>query len=217
MSEFFNEVDEAVRREQLKKLWDKYWFVFIAAAILIIAGVGGWRGYQYVQGQNAEKAGTAFNQAMALADQGKHKEAEAAFAAIAAKAPAGYRTLARLQAAGQKAALDPKAAAKMFDAIAADGSVGAEFRALARVRAAGLLVDSISYAEMKQRIEQDTRPDAAFRYTARELMALSAFRAKDTAAARKWLDMIALDGETPPGVRQRAEALQALLPPIAKS
>lgn len=217
MSEFFNEVDEAVRREQLKKLWDKYWFVFIAAAILIIAAVGGWRGYQYVQGQNAEKAGTAFNQAMALADQGKHSQAEAAFAAIAAKAPAGYRTLARLQAAGQKAALDPKAAAKMFDAIAADGSVGAEFRALARVRAAGLLVDSISYAEMKQRIEQDTRPDAAFRYTARELMALSAFRAKDTAAARKWLDMIALDGETPPGVRQRAEALQALLPPIAKS
>ena len=217
MSEFFNEVDEAVRREQLKRLWDKYWLVFISAAILIIAGVGGWRGYQYVQGQSAEKAGTTFNQAMALADQGKHKQAEVDFAAIAAKAPAGYRTLARLQAAGQEAALDPKAAAKMFDAIAADGSVGAEFQALARVRAAGLLVDSISYAEMKQRIEQDTRPDAAFRYTARELMALSAFRAKDTAAARKWLDMIALDGETPPGVRQRAEALQALLPPIANS
>lgn len=217
MSEFFNEVDEAVRREQLKKLWDKYWFVFIAAAILIIAAVGGWRGYQYVQGQGAEKAGTAFNQAMVLADQGKHSQAKAAFAAIAAKSPAGYRTLARLQAAGQEAALDPKAAAKMYDAIAADDSVGAEFQALARVRAAGLLVDSISYAEMKQRIEQDTRPDAAFRYTARELLALSAFRAKDTAAARKWLDMIALDGETPPGVRQRAEALQALLPPIAKS
>ena len=217
MSEFFSEVDEAVRREQLKKLWNKYWLVFIAAAILIIAGVGGWRGYRYVQGQRAEKAGTTFNQAIALADQGKHSQAEAAFAAIAAKAPAGYRTLARLQAAGQEAPLDPKAAAKMFDAIAADGSVGAEFRSLARIRAAGLLVDSISYAEMKQRVGHDTGPDAAFRNTARELLALSAFRAKDTAAERKWLDMIALDGETPPGVRQRAEALQALLPPIAKS
>lgn len=217
MSEFFNEVDEAVRREQLKKLWDKYWLVFIAAVILIIAAVGGWRAYQYVQGQSAEKAGTAFNQAMRLSDQGKHQQAKAAFAAIAAKSPEGYRALARLQAAGQEAALDPKAAAKMYDVIAADDSVGAEFQALARVRAAGLLVDSISYAEMKQRIGQDTKPDAAFRFTARELLALSAFRAKDTAAARKWLDMIALDGETPPGVRQRAEALQALLPPIAKS
>lgn len=217
MSEFFSEVDDAVRREQLKKLWDKYWIVIIAAVILIIAGVGGWRGYQYVQGQNAEKTGTAFNQAMRLADQGKHSQAETAFAAIAAKAPKGYRTLARLQAAGQEAALDPKAAAKMYDAIAADDSVGAEFQALARVRAAGLLVDSISYAEMERRIGQDTKPDSAFRFTARELLALSAFRAKDIAATRKWLDMIALDGETPPSVRQRAEALQALLPPIAKS
>jgi hypothetical protein len=29
--------------------------------------------------------------------------------------------------------------------------------------------------------------------------------------------MIANDGETPPGMRSRAEALQALLPPVAKS
>jgi hypothetical protein len=29
--------------------------------------------------------------------------------------------------------------------------------------------------------------------------------------------MISLDGETPPSLRSRAEALQALLPPVAKS
>jgi hypothetical protein len=49
------------------------------------------------------------------------------------------------------------------------------------------------------------------------LLALSAWRANDMTAARKWLDMIANDGETPPGMRSRAEALQALLPPVAKS
>ena len=46
MSELFDEVDEEVRREQLKKLWDKYSIYIIALALLIIAGVGGWRGYQ---------------------------------------------------------------------------------------------------------------------------------------------------------------------------
>ena len=49
------------------------------------------------------------------------------------------------------------------------------------------------------------------------VLALSAYRANDAAAARKWLDMIELDGETPPSLRSRAEALQALLPPVAKS
>jgi hypothetical protein len=46
---------------------------------------------------------------------------------------------------------------------------------------------------------------------------LSAWRANDTAAARKWLDLIASDGETPSSLRSRADALQALLPPVAKS
>ena len=60
-------------------------------------------------------------------------------------------------------------------------------------------------------------PGATFRHTARELLALSAWRANDAAATRQWLDMIANDGETPPSLRSRAEALQALLPPVAKS
>jgi len=46
---------------------------------------------------------------------------------------------------------------------------------------------------------------------------LSAFRANDVTTTRQWLDQIALDADTPPGLRSRAEALQALLPPVAKS
>ncbi|MGZ3352973.1 MAG: tetratricopeptide repeat protein, partial [Xanthobacteraceae bacterium] len=104
-----------------------------------------------------------------------------------------------------------------YDDIAADRSVGAEQQDLARIRAAGLLVDSAGYSEMLQRLESSTGPEATFRHTARELLALSAWRANDTASARKWLDLIASDGETPPSLRSRAEALQALLPPVAKS
>ena len=70
---------------------------------------------------------------------------------------------------------------------------------------------------MLQRLEPATAPTSTFRHTARELLALSAWRANDTTAARKWLDLIANDGETPPSLRSRAEALQALLPPVAKS
>jgi hypothetical protein len=217
VSELFDEVDEEVRREQLKKLWDKYSLFIIGAALLVVAAVGGWRGYQYLEAKKAAEAGNAFNRAIELSEQGKHAEAEAAFADLAAKAPSGYRTLARFRAAGEAAGRDPKAGAKMFDDIAADRSISPDLQALARLRAAGLLVDSASYAEIKQRLEPETAPGATFRHSARELLALSAWRANDSAAARQWLDMIALDGDTPPGLRSRAEALQALLPPIAKS
>jgi hypothetical protein len=217
VSELFDEVDEEVRREQLKKLWDKYSIYFIALMVLIVAGVGGWRGYQYLEAKKAAEAGAAFEKAVELSDQGKHAEAEAAFAELAAKAPSGYRTLARLRAAAELSGKDPKAAAKMYDDIAADRSAGTEQQALAKIRAAGLLLNSAGDAEIHQRLEPSTASGSTFRHTARELLALSAWRNGDVTAARKWLDAIAEDGETPPSMRSRAEALQALLPAVAKS
>jgi hypothetical protein len=217
VSELFDEVDEEVRRDQLKKLWDKYSIYIIAGAFLIIAGVGGWRGYQYLEAQKAAEAGAAFDKAVELSEQNKHAEAEAAFNDLAAKAPWGYRMLARMRAAAEVATRDPQSAAKMYDDIADDRSIEAEQRDLAKVRGAGLLLDKSTYPNMLARLEASAAPGATFRHTARELLALSAWRANDAAAARKWLDLIAGDGETPPSLRSRAEALQAMLPPVAKS
>ena len=217
MSELFDEVNEDVRRDQLKKLWDQYSIYIIAGALLIIASVGGWRGYQYLEAKKAAEAGALFDKAAQLSEANKHAEAEAAFADLAAKAPAGYRVLARLRTAAEVASRDQAAAAKMYDEIAADHSVGVAEQDLARVRAAQLLLESETYPNMKTRLEAAAAPGATFRHTARELLALSAWRANDSAATRQWLDLIANDGETPPSLRSRAEALQALLPPVAKS
>jgi hypothetical protein len=217
VSELFDEVDEEVRREQLKKLWDQYSIYIIAGAFLIIAAVGGWRGYQYLEAKKAAAAGAAFDKAVELSEENKHGEAEAAFAELARNGPSGYRTLARLRVAGQVANRDTQEAAKMFDDIAADRSVGAKLQDLAKIRAAGLLLDTASYPTMLQRLEPLTAPEAIYRHSARELLALSAWRANDMTAARHWLDLIANDAETPPSMRSRAEALQALIPPVAKS
>ena len=217
MSELFDEVDEDVRRDQLKKLWDQYSIYIVAGALLIIAAVGGWRGYEYLEAKKAAEAGAAFDRASELSEQNKHAEAEAAFTDLAAKAPSGYRTLARLRAAAEVANRDPQAAVKLYDEMSNDRSIGAPEQDLAKVRAAQLLLETAGYPNMLSRLEPATAPVATFRHTARELLALSAWRANDTAAARQWLDLIANDGETPPSLRSRAEALQALLPPVAKS
>jgi hypothetical protein len=217
VTELFDEVDEDVRRDQLKRLWERYSIYIIAGALLIIASVGGWRGYQYLEAKKAAEAGAAFDAAVELSEQNKHAEAEAAFNTLAASAPRGYRMLARLRAAAEVASHDSKAAAKLYDEISADRSVGALERDLATIRAAGLLLETTSYPDMLARLEPATSPEATFRHTARELLALSAWHANDVTAARRWLDVIANDGETPAGLRSRAEALQALLPPVAKS
>ena len=90
----------------------QYSIYIVAGALLIIAAVGGWRGYQYLEAKKAAEAGAAFDKASELSEQNKHAEAEAAFIDLAAKAPSGYRMLARLRAAAELAQRDPQAAVK---------------------------------------------------------------------------------------------------------
>jgi len=211
VADIFQEVDEEVRREQLKKLWQRYGNYIIAACILVIVAVGAWRGYEWWETKKAAEAGAAFEQAVTLAESGKHQEAEAAFAKLATDGTAGYRVLARLREAAELARTDRKSAVNAYDAIAADRSVGQVIRDLATLRAGFLLVDSDSYGNMRARLEPLTGPERTFRHSAREVLALSAWKDGDMSAARQWTDMIITDPQTPSGTRSRAEVLSELI------
>jgi hypothetical protein len=217
VADIFNEVDEEVRRERLQKLWERYSIYLIAIAVLIVVGIAAWRGYEYWQAKKAAAAGTAFESALTLSESGKHAEAEAAFAKVAAEAPAGYRALARLQAAAELSVDKPADAVKAYDALAADSSLGPTLQDLAALRAAMLLVDKTPLAELTRRLSPLAAPDRTFRHSARELLALSAWHNHDFTAARRYIDMIATDADAPPGARARAEVLSALIAGSGKS
>jgi hypothetical protein len=216
VADIFQEVDEEVRREQIRKLWDRYGILVVLAAFAIVAGVGGWRYYEWRQLNAAAQFGDAYLAAQTLADDGKHAEADAALEKLSQDGSSGYRVLARLKDAADLSTTDQKAAVSAYDAIAEDHGVPQSLRDLATIRAAMLLVDSTPLSDMALRLEPLTSSTSTFRHTARELLALSAWRVGDTAAARRWADMIMTDGETPSSLRQRVEVLMALLPPAAK-
>ena len=211
VADIFHEVDEEVRREQLKKLWDRYSIYLIAAAVLIVAGIAAWRGYEYWVAKRAAAAGATFEAAITLSEQGKYAEAEAAFAKVAADAPEGYRLLARMRAAGSLAQVKPADAVKAYDELSADPSLGTTWQDLAAIRAGLLLVDTASLADMRRRLDPLTEPTRTFRHTARELLALSAWRNHDLSAAKRYLEMIATDAESPIGTRARADVLSGLI------
>ncbi len=214
MADIFNEVDEDVRRERLKALWDRYSLLIIAVAVLIVAGIGGWRAYEYWTAQKAAVAGAAFEEAVALSEQGKHVEAEKAFAKVVGEAPQGYAVLARLREASELAQANPGKpadAVKAYDAVAADASLGQAWQDLATLRAGLLLVDTAPFAELKGRLEPISQAGRPYRHTARELLALSAWHANNVVEAKRYIDMLTGDGQTPPGARQRVDVLTALM------
>jgi hypothetical protein len=216
VADIFQEVDEEVRRERLEQLWKRYGNYIIAAALVVLACIGAWRGYIYWEERKAAEAGAAFEAASALAEEGKRVEAEKAFAKLASEGTPGYRRLARFREAGQLGVSDPKAAVAAYDALAADASLGRSMQDLAAVRAALLLVDTAPYQELRTRLEPLTAADRPFRHSARELLAVSAWRAGDSAAARQWIDAVVADPATPGSIRTRIDVLSALVPSDGK-
>jgi hypothetical protein len=217
VSDIFDEVDEEVRREQFTKLWERYGNLVIALAVLVVIGVGAWRGYEYWQGKQAEQFGAQFDAAVALADQGKHEEAEKAFATIADKGTTGYRALAKLREAAEIEKRDPKAAAAAYDDVAHNASVGQPLQDFAALRAGLLLVDSAPLADVDRRLAPLATGTGPFRHSAREALAVAAWKAGDIAAMRKWIKMVNDDTETPPSLRQRVDILTAITPETPKT
>jgi hypothetical protein len=217
VSDVFHEVDEAYRAEQLQKLWKRYGHYVVIAAVLAVAGVGGWRGYEWWEAKKAAEAGDKFEAAAALAESGKHAEAEAAFAKIVTEGTAGYKRLARLRELAQLAEHDAKAAATAYEKLATDPSLSQVFQDVAAVRASELLVDGGDYGKIQQLLEPAAAADRAFRHTARELLALAAWRKGDGAAVKRWSELIMTDPLTPSATRTRTEMLVALIAAEGKS
>lgn len=219
MNEFFREVDEEYRRDQLTRIWTRYSALIVAVVVLVVAGVGGWRYWQHVERTKAEAASIRFDDAVRLAREGKGDEAGEALAALGAEAPGGYRTLARLRLASEKAKDDTQAGAALFDEVASDAGVDPLFQDLARLRAAMLRMDDGDPQTWRPALERLAVPGNAWRHSAREVLGLAALKAGDYEAAGRWFDQIAADRDTPQGLRSRLEVWTSIVAagPIPKT
>lgn len=153
MADIFNEIEEDLRRERMARLWKRFGPVLVAIAVLIVAAIAGWRAWEWYSARQAQEAGARYEAALQLARDGKSAEAGTALQSLVGEAPGGYALLARFRAATELAETDKPGAAAAFESIAQDIAVPAAVRDLARIRAALILVDTGSQADVASRVE----------------------------------------------------------------
>jgi hypothetical protein len=209
---FFREVDQELRQDKAKAIWDRYGAAIIAAAVAIVLATAAYVGWDYWSQSRADASGDAYLQALELARDGEATEAHAAFAALEADGYGAYPVLARMRDATLLAEEgDFTGAVAAFDSVVADSAIPMALREMARLRAGLLLVDHGSYADVSGRVETLTAETNPLRHSAREALGLSAWKEGRTADAATLFDQIVNDDAAPQGARQRATMMSELI------
>jgi hypothetical protein len=209
---FFREVNEEMRQDQARALWNRYGPLAIALAVAVVLGTAAWVAYDYWATSKANRSGDAFSQALTLAEEGKHDEALGALQQLEENGYGAYPLLARMRSATLLAEKGEfEAAVAAFDAVAADDSIPVSISDIARLRAALILVDHGSYADVSARVETLTTETNTLRHAAREALGLAAWKEGKLADALKLFEQIASDEAAPRNTRERATLLTELI------
>lgn len=208
--DIFDEIQEDLRADRVRGLLKRFGGLFVAALLLVLAGVGVYEAWLQVRNRTAQREAVSFFAAQTLADgpQAGRTAALPAFAKIAGEAGPGYRTLARLREASIKADTgDAVGAAALWNEVAADGSADQLLRDLATLQWALHQVDDGDPVQTMARLQPLTTAGNPWRALAMEAQAMLALRQGKTDTARDTLKALASDTTAPDGVRGRAGGL----------
>ena len=193
VSDIFNEVDEEVRREQLKKLWERYGILDHRARgavrrrgrrlarLSMVGGQEGGRGRRRLRGRGDARASRASTRRRRPPSPRSPADGTAGYRDAGEAARGGRARAARSQGRGRDLRRARRRSQPRPDAATSPP-----------LRAAYLLVDTAPLRrDCKTRLEPLTAADRPFRHSARALLALAAWRANDAAELRRWSDMVA--------------------------
>jgi hypothetical protein len=213
--DIFDEVEEDLRAERAEKLLKKYAWLIIALAVATVAAAAGWQLWNRYQTRQDTAAATRYVAADGSVEAGAPKLA--ALEQLAAAAPEGYKTLARLRAAGLKAdAGDLPGAIALWNEVAGDSSADRLLRDLASLLATQRQLDTGDPAQLEVRLKPLAEPGNAWSALAQEQLAMLDLRQGKVDDARTKLRMLSVGIEAPAGLRARAGALLAGLGPQDK-
>jgi hypothetical protein len=214
VTDIFDEVSEDLRADRARQLLQRYGYLLIVAAVLVVAAVGGWKWWQAKQRSEQEAIGSAYlnasREASTPLDAASPARADAldAFSRMAANGPEGYRTLARLRAAALKiSAGDLPGALALWDQISADTAADPQLRDLANLLWVQHQVDAGDPAAVQGRLAPLVAPGNPWRPLALECQAWLLLRTGDQDGAKAILRGLVSETAVPDGVRARAGGL----------
>lgn len=215
MPDIFDEVADDLRADRTRQFLLRYAGAFLGAALLVLAGVGGYKFWQWHRHQQALHAASLYlgltdriaAAGPALTNQERLTDA-ADLLNFAKTAPAGYKLLAQLRAAGlyRDAGQLPKAQALWLQ-IGASAEGHPALRDLGNLLWAQSALGTAPAAQVSAKLKPLMDPNNAWHDIAQFDQAVLDLHQHNDAAAKSLLQRVTDDPATPAGLRNLAQGL----------
>lgn len=149
------DLQEQEQLDQLKAFWNQYGNLITWLLVLVVGAYAAWNGWNWYQRNQAEQAGAMFDELQRAAQAGDADKTAKVFADLQQR----YARTAFAEQAGlltakvqyEKGKLDP---AKASLGWVADNATEDEYRSVARLRLAGVLLDQKQYDQALQQLDK---------------------------------------------------------------
>lgn len=210
--QFVREVDENLRRDQMRDMAQAYGKWIVAAAILFLLAIGGYLYWQNRQRAQSAEQSEQMSAALDKAESGNVKGAVTDLAPIGESSSDVNRASAKLaQAALALRQNDRKTAIAIYKELAADDGLPDAYRDLATLRGTMTEYDSLKPDEVIARLSPLAEAGKPFFGTAGELVGLAMLAKGDRAGAGQMFARISADPQVPQSIRARAVQLAGSL------
>lgn len=205
MVDVFEQVEEELRSEKVKRLAKTWLPVFGVVLVVALIGALGWWGWDSFNTNKAGKGAEAYDRGMEALRADKPMDARAAFEEAVKEGNGAYKVMALQQQAGLAVSANKfPDAVRLFDE-AAKASSDPLLSDPPALKAAFLIMDTAPLADIEARLTplaEDDRPLHAF---AQEALALARLQHGKTKEAREAFVLLQLGQDVPDSVRQRAQ------------
>ncbi len=206
------EVSDDLKQDRLLELWKKYGKYVVVAIVVIIGLTAIIEGYKSWKKSVEVRETQSFVSAMSLIDAGNMDGAIAAFTDISENARTDFKDLAKLQIVNiyfEQNKLEE--AIKTLEEIYNNKSINKTLRNIAGVKLVSHTLDTSDPAKLKEILQPMTIEENAFRYTAKEMIALLELKEGNFEKSKAIFRELASDNLVAVGIKNRAEEMLAII------
>ena len=210
---FIREVDEDLKNESLKKLWDKYGFLITVLVVAVLTVAVSYESLKAWYIRRAENWADAYSVALSLQSQGRYDESMETLDSIINNKFGAFVDLAKMQQVN--VLLDSKkeseALAKLSDLVA-DGNFNSQLKDLAIIKLASYKQDTVSVSELEDLLKPILKDSKnAWYASAQEMLALAFLREGNKEKAIEVYNEILDNHDVADELKQRLKSVLSVL------